>query len=163
MFRKNNDKPKLIKTLRYEDARGLFTKVDINQLDDFKIIEVFSSTSNLHVLRGMHFQNAMGIWQRKIVTVIQGEILDVIVNINPSSKDYKKVNKYILNSKSNSLFIPGNYAHGFLTLTDTAIVQYLCDQHHSTSESGILWDSIDFQWPIIQPILSDRDQKHEEL
>lgn len=160
---KNFEDVALISTHRYVDIRGEFSKTDVTQIIDFSIKEVFSSISKKNVLRGMHFQNDKGIWQKKVVSVLDGEILDVVVNINPKSNQYKSVQTFKLNSKSDSLYIPAHFAHGFLTLTETATVQYICNEKYSTSESGILWNSINFNWPVKSPILSERDQLHEEL
>jgi len=150
----------------FQDARGKFVKTfhfdtfaQKNLECDFK--ESFYSVSNKNVLRGMHFQKPPHD-HAKLVYVVAGEILDVAVDIRKSSETfgcYYATNLSFNNSKS--LYMSKGFAHGFLTLSDTATVVYLTTTVHSPeSDSGIKWDSFGFDWNgMIDPIISDRDSR----
>lgn len=115
------------------------------------------------VLRGLHYQlppNAQG----KLVRVVQGEVFDVAVDIRRSSPTFGKWVGAILSADNkNQLWIPPGFAHGFLTLSDTAEFLYKTTAFYSTeSERCIAWDDpeIGIDWPIgTQPSLSMKDQQ----
>tara|TARA_Y100000310_G_scaffold329947_1_gene400688 strand:- start:12287 stop:12844 length:558 start_codon:yes stop_codon:yes gene_type:complete len=102
------------------------------------------SLSSKGVLRGLHFQKKPYA-QGKLITVIKGEILDVVVDLRKSSKTYKDWFSIKLNDKNKKfLWIPEGFAHGFLTLKDNTIFNYKCtNYYHSESESGVVWDDYD--------------------
>ena len=132
----------IIKHSMFFDRRGSFKEVFkkekleglINKKIDF--CQQNSVTSNLNVLRGLHFQKEP-FAQSKLVTVEQGEILDVAVDMRNDSLTYGKYFSYILSSeKHESLFIPKGFAHGYLTLSKTAVINYLVDNYYNKSKEG---------------------------
>jgi dTDP-4-dehydrorhamnose 3,5-epimerase len=156
----------LIDNSKFSDSRGSFVKV-FN--DDYfaennivlNLKESYYSVSQKNVLRGMHFQK-YPFGHAKLVHVIDGEILDVVVGIgSPMNKSNKgKIFSTVLSSaNSRSLFIPEGYAHGFLVLSEKAIVvNYMTSCFNEESDSGIHYNSFGFDWPVGAPIVSDKDK-----
>ena len=105
----------------------------------------------MHVLRGLHFQNEP-FAQSKLVSVQVGKILDVAVDIRKDSETYGKYFSYILSSEIHeSVFIPKGFAHGYLTLSRTAVVDYLVDNYYNKSEEdGISFEDefLNINWGI---------------
>ena len=158
----------LINNFKEVDKRGVFVKtLNIEKLSsiNFKdaFLESFYTQSNKNVLRGMHFQIPPFDLQ-KIVYVSSGLILDVVLDIRPSSITYGKSISIELSAFSQSILIPKGCAHGFLTLSDQATVVYQSTNiYHKNSDKGILWNSFGFDWPINHPVLSDRDASFERF
>lgn len=153
-----------IQNKKFEDHRGLFVKTfheemfnDSKLETDFK--ESFYSISKQGVLRGMHFQLPPHD-HAKLVYVIDGEIMDVAVDIRKDSPTFGQYFSTILSSQNvKSLYIAKGFAHGFLTLSESATVVYLTSTVRSPeSEFGISWDSFGFNWQEINPIMSERDK-----
>jgi len=151
------------------DDRGLFLKLfnyDFfrnSKLDaDFK--EFYYSTSNKNVIRGMHFQ-VPPYHHAKLVYVSHGRILDVVIDLRRSSATYKKHFAIELNDINGKyLYIPVGFAHGFLSLENETIVNYAQTSCYSKEhDSGILFNSFEFEWEIDNPIISDRDLSFVEL
>lgn len=151
------------------DDRGLFLKLfnyDFfrnSKLDaDFK--EFYYSTSNKNVIRGMHFQ-VPPYHHAKLVYVSHGRILDVVIDLRRSSATYKKHFGIELNGINGKyLYIPVGFAHGFLSLENGTIVNYAQTSCYSKEhDSGILFNSFEFEWEIDNPIISDRDLSFVEL
>lgn len=149
----------------FEDERGFF--LETYKESEFKkngILELFvqdnHSKSSKGVLRGLHFQKKPNS-QGKLVRCTNGEILDVIVDIRKKSKSYKKFLKIKLSSENKHMvYIPSGFAHGFLTLSKTAEIQYKCTKEYSSEDSRvIIWNdkSIGIDWEIDNPILSEND------
>ena len=152
-----------------QDIRGDFLKV--YNLNDFKKYnidflphECYFSTSSLNVIRGMHYQ-VSSYAHEKVVTCFQGEVLDVIVDVRKYSINYNKPVSCILKSDSpQAIYIGKGYAHGFLSLRENSKMSYLTSTvYDPSSDCGVLWSSINFKWPIDNPILSDRDKLHPLL
>ena len=118
------------------------------------------SKSSKGVLRGLHFQYPM--WQGKLVRVVQGEIFDVAVDIREGSSTYGKWVGYYLNDQNKQqLYVPEGFAHGFVVTSDTAEVVYKCTQLYAPEQEGsLLWNDpeIGIDWPIAEPLLSDKDK-----
>ena len=156
----------LIECPYYGDERGNFIKRYHSDLFNslglsFTPKECFHSDSCKNVIRGMHYQ--VGEYAHdKYVYCTSGSILDVVVDIRKGSDTYGVVQTYELNeSSSYSLYISKGFAHGYLVLSSSATVHYMTSTVHSPAhDAGILWSSIDFNWPITSPILSIRDQNH---
>ena len=115
-------------------------------------------------VRGLHFQ--INFPQDKLVRVIKGEVFDVAVDIRPGSETYGKWFGVVLSEENKKqFFIPKNFAHGFLVLSDYAEFCYKCtDFYHPNDEGGIAYDdpAIGIEWPIpegMELILSDKDTK----
>lgn len=109
------------------------------------------SASSKGVLRGLHYQRGK-YQQAKLVHVIQGEVLDVIVDIRPDSETYGQYIKEVLSDKNQKqVFIPRGFAHGFLVLSDTAVFSYKCDNYYcKAAEGGIIYNDTDLniEWDI---------------
>ena len=110
-------------------------------------------------LRGLHYQYPRG--QAKLVQAIQGEIFDVVVDIRQGSPSFGRWAGLRLSGENKrQVFVPEGFAHGFCVISETALVCYKCsDLYDSKSEGGILWcdSGIGIQWPVSDPLLSDKD------
>lgn len=120
------------------------------------------SYSTKGVLRGLHYQTGEHA-QAKLVRVLQGEVLDVVVDLRPGSKTYGEYVSVLLSAENQKqLFIPRGFAHGFLVVSDTATFFYKCDNfYNKESEGGIIYNdgslNIDWKFPIEELIISDKD------
>jgi len=120
------------------------------------------SFSTRGVLRGLHFQKGQYA-QAKLVRVLEGEVLDVAVDIRPKSKTFGKVVSNRLSSENKKqMFVPRGCAHGFVTLSKTASFFYKCDNfYNKESEGGVLYNDPDFNidWLIDESelIISEKD------
>lgn len=153
--------PYLVASPNFEDERGFFNKPFsylYPEVEEFNVREVFWSQSNRGVIRGLHFQTAP-FSQNKIIWVTSGSILDVLVDIR-DGRTFGTVHTFEIDIRSGALFVPKGFAHGFLSLEDGTIVNYALDAVYSPEhDKGILWKSIDFDWGIVEPIVSQRDRK----
>jgi dTDP-4-dehydrorhamnose 3,5-epimerase len=148
----------------FEDARGHFVKnyhapsFQIAGLT-FQPQEEFHSESRRNVIRGLHFQMPPHT-QTRLVYCLRGRVLDVVVDLRKNSPTFKRVlSRELSEANHELLFIPEGFAHGFLALDESSFMVYLASPVHSPPQDiGIAWDSIDFQWPVENPILSDRDR-----
>lgn len=118
------------------------------------------SRSTRNVLRGLHFQKNKP--QGKLVTVTEGEVFDVAVDLRPNSPTFGKHYSVIL-SGDNFLefYVPPGFAHGFCVLSEVACFQYKCtDYYDPTDEGGLIWSDseLEIDWPINSPIVSAKDQ-----
>ena len=152
----------------FEDSRGHFFESyhqqkfedAIGQQIDF--VQDNQSMSKQGVLRGLHFQNEQYA-QSKLVRVIAGEVLDVIVDLRTKSETFGQHFKLRLSAENQKMiFIPKGMAHGFLTLTKSAIFSYKCDTYyHPAAENGIVYNDeslkIDWEYPSEKIILSQKD------
>ena len=149
----------IIKTDIYKDHRGFFKEVEKFKILKKKFIFDCLSFSRKNTLRGLHLQKKKP--QAKIITVAQGEILDVVVDLRKKSKTYGKHFSIEISHDSNfSLFIPQGLAHGFMCLSKTCIVYYKCTNYRDQkSEITLKWNDKDLKikWPIKNPILSQKD------
>lgn len=160
---------KVITPAVFGDARGYFMEsYNYNDYKEAGIDQVFvqdnQSSSVKNVLRGLHFQ--IHYPQDKLVRVIAGEVFDVAVDLRPGSATYGKWFGVLLSAENKKqFFIPKNFAHGFVVLSDYAEFAYKCtDLYHPNDEGGIKFDDpeIGIQWPILQGtelIMSDKDKK----
>ncbi len=119
------------------------------------------SASAQGVLRGLHYQ-----WpnpQGKLVTVLEGEVYDVAVDIRSGSPHFGQWAAVILSAKNKrQLWIPEGFAHGFVVLSERAIFSYLCTAPYDrVADAGVRWDdpAIGIDWPVSAPLLSDKDAK----
>ena len=140
----------------YGDERGYFMESFKesswnDQLPDIHFIQDNESRSSHGVLRGLHFQRPP-YGQSKLVRAVIGEILDVVVDIRRASNTYGKWLSVILSGQNKKqLFVPKGFAHGFVVLSDFAIVQYKVDNGYSPDhEDGIKWDdsTLNIDWKI---------------
>lgn len=160
---------KIITPQVHGDARGYF--METYNYNDFKeagidveFVQDNQSASKKGVLRGLHFQ--INHPQDKLVRVIKGEVYDVAVDMRPGSATYGQWKGVFLSEENKKqFFVPKNFAHGFLVLSDYAEFCYKCsDFYHPGDEGGIMYNdpSIGVEWPIpegMELTLSERDTK----
>jgi len=150
----------LLETNVYKDNRGFFKEVEKNRILKKKFVFDCFSYSKKNTLRGLHLQTKKS--QAKIITVVQGKILDVVVDLRKKSRTFGKFFSIEISQDSNfSLFIPENFAHGFLCLSKNCAVYYKCTNYRDKkSETTIKWNdkSLNIKWPISKPILSKKDK-----
>ena len=150
----------IIKTDIYNDKRGFFKEIEKFKILKKKFIFDCLSFSKKNILRGLHLQTKRS--QAKIITVAQGKILDVVVDLRKKSKTYGKHFSIEISHDSDfSLFIPEGFAHGFMCLSKTCLVYYKCTNYRDKkSEITIKWNDKDLniKWPIKKPILSKKDR-----
>ena len=120
------------------------------------------SKSKKNVIRGLHLQTKFP--QDKYVSVLQGAVMDVVVDLRKGSKTFGKNFKIILSAKNaKSVFVPAGFAHGFIGLKKENIVYYTCTNYRSKKdEVGISWNDrdLDIKWPTKHPIVSPKDRKN---
>ena len=145
------------------DDRGTFVKtysetVFRNAGIDFTLRESYFSFSKKDVIRGMHFQLPPH-QHSKIVFCPEGAILDVIVDLRKNSSTYRQFYAHELSADNNkAVFIPEGFAHGFKSLTDNSLTCYLVSsEYNKAHDTGIRYDSIGFDWDVMDPVLSARD------
>ena len=150
----------IIKTNIYKDNRGFFKEIEKFKILKKKFIFDCLSFSKKNTLRGLHLQKNKS--QAKIITVTQGKILDVVVDLRKKSKTYGKHFSIKISDNSDfSLFIPEGFAHGFLCLSKTCTIYYKCTNYRDQkSEITIKWDdkNLKIKWPVRNPILSKKDR-----
>ncbi|GAK43445.1 dTDP-4-dehydrorhamnose 3,5-epimerase [Paenibacillus sp. TCA20] len=125
-----------------------------------------SLSAETGVLRGLHYQlNPKA--QTKLVRVLSGAIYDVIVDIRKNSQTFGQWVGVILSEyNKRQLLVPKGFAHGFCTLVPNTQVLYKVDEYYSPeNDRGILWNdpALAIDWPTLNPILSDKDQRHPLL
>lgn len=129
---------------------------------DFDWVQDNQSSSTYGVIRGLHFQKPPYA-QTKLIRVLQGEILDVVVDLRHDSKTFGLTYSIVLSSENQfQLLIPKGFAHGFVVLSERADVMYKCDQlYNKESESGILFNdpklNIDWKVDANKMIVSSKD------
>ncbi len=162
----------LINPFIYNDQRGFFIKnfeKNIFRENDigFGISESFTSKSTRGVIRGLHFQENDP--QAKLISVSIGTIHDVVVDLRKNSKTYGLWRGFELSEHNNKvLYVPRGFAHGFITLSNIAIVSYFCDgEYKKEYDSGIVWNDSDLNidWKLEtvggadRIIISEKDKK----
>lgn len=160
----------LIEPAVHLDSRGrFFESYEKEKYRALGIREEFvqdnQSLSNKNVLRGLHYR--VDPEQAKLVRVVKGEVFDVVVDIRKGSATFGKWQGFIL-SDSNylQLYVPVGFAHGFCVLSDTAEFLYKVSEYYSAEkEKGLIWNDPDIgiDWPISDPILSEKDQSNPRL
>ena len=138
----------------FEDNRGyFFESYNLQQFEegvgDVHFLQDNESRSAYGVLRGLHYQLAP-FEQAKLVRVVEGTVLDVAVDIRDGSPTYGQHVAFELSGENrHQLYIPKGFAHGFITLSETAIFQYKVDNYYSEDcESGIRFDDplLEIDW-----------------
>lgn len=155
----------LLQPKRFEDQRGYFVKTYHEELCkalgvNLDIREEFYSISRKNVIRGMHFQ-LPPYAHDKLVYCTRGVVRDVLLDLRKGS-GYAKVASVDISGENGQLvFIPKGIAHGFVALTDEALMLYKTSTVHAPqADCGIRWDSFGFDWGVDEPIMSARDQQH---
>lgn len=151
----------------FSDSRGYFFECYNQQVlqnagFNFNWVQDNQSHSSYGVIRGLHFQKNPSA-QTKLVRVLEGEILDVVVDLRKDQTTYGQVFSIVLSSENKKqLLIPKGFAHGFSVLSETADVMYKCDSlYDKQSESGICYNdvglAIDWKVPSENIIVSEKD------
>ena len=155
------------------DDRGYFLE-SFNQkefeknIGKINFIQDNESKSSRGVLRGLHFQKPP-YSQAKLIRCIQGNVLDVAVDIRKGSPTYgKHVIVELTGENKNQLFIPRGFAHGFIVQSKEAVIAYKVDNVYSPeSDSGIIWNDsflkINWKFEIDDIILSEKDKNLKSL
>jgi dTDP-4-dehydrorhamnose 3,5-epimerase len=158
----------IVKDTLLKDPRGYFfesfNQQKFNELTRLNVqfVQDNQSKSSKGVLRGLHFQLGDHA-QAKLVRVLEGEVLDVAVDIRPNSKTFGEHIAIELSAENETqLFVPRGFAHGFVVLSDTATFFYKCDNYyHKLSESGIIYNDpqLAIQWQLTSDdlLLSEKD------
>lgn len=138
------------------------------EITDTHFVQDNESKSSRGVLRGLHFQNPP-MAQAKLVRVVQGEVLDVAVDLRKNSPTYGKHFSVLLSAENKKqLFVPRGFAHGFSVLSETAVFSYKVDNFYSQElEEGIRWDDpelkIDWHLPLHEVRLSEKDKSQQDF
>ncbi len=148
----------------YRDERGWFqefwnpARMRIPGLPQ-PFVQDNTAFSRRGVLRGLHFQQPHA--QAKLVTVLDGEIFDVAVDIRPNSATFgKSVAITLSGGEGRSLYVPAGFAHGYQVLSASAHVLYKCTEvYHPEAERTLAWNDpkLGIAWPLADPIVSPKD------
>lgn len=160
----------ILEPVKIRDARGYFFESfnervfrELTHLDTH-FVQDNQSFSTRGVLRGLHAQAGEHA-QAKLVRVLQGEVLDVAVDVRPDSPTFGEHISVVLSAENNlQLFIPRGFLHGFAVLSDTASFFYKCDNfYHKASEYGVRYDDptlgIDWRLSAEDIVVSDKDRE----
>ncbi len=150
----------------FGDARGFFyesynrERLKAEGLD-LAFVQGNVSRSSQGVLRGLHYQ-----WpnpQGKLVSVLDGEVWDVAVDIRRGSPTFGRWTAALLSADNKRHFwIPEGFAHGFVTLSETALFSYMCTATYDReADAGIRWNdaALAIDWPVAAPLVSDKDAR----
>jgi dTDP-4-dehydrorhamnose 3,5-epimerase len=154
----------------FRDPRGFFMETyhrekfaALGITDDF--VQDNHSRSSRGTLRGLHYQLHHS--QAKLCRVVEGEALDIAVDIRVGSPHFGKWAGVILNDKDHNLiYVPPGFAHGFLALTESVQFMYKCTDFYTPSdEHGIVWNDSDLniEWGIHNPLVSEKDGRYTKL
>ena len=164
----------IIEPTVFGDERGYFfesyneerfrseTGIDVHFVQDNE------SRSKRGVIRGLHFQKKPYA-QAKLVRVVQGKVLDVVVDIRKESPTFgKHIAVELSGDNHRQLFIPKGFAHGYVVMEDDTVFQYKCDEfYHPEAEGGIAWNDPDIgiDWGVAESdiTLSEKDKRHPLL
>jgi dTDP-4-dehydrorhamnose 3,5-epimerase len=160
----------LIQPSILKDERGFFFEsYSQKKFEAIGIHDTFvqdnHSKSVQGTLRGLHYQLEHP--QSKLCRVIQGSVLDVVVDIRVGSPTFGKYAAAVLSDENRvEIYIPPGFAHGFVVLSETAEFLYKCnDFYYPEDERGIAWDDpeIGIDWGVVDPIISAKDRRHSHL
>lgn len=156
----------LITPLAHQDVRGEFTELLPIVAPELELLNVHFPQVNLShsrpgVIRGLHYQ--LDPLQGKLVSCVEGRILDVVADIRSGSETFGRHLAVELDSSHRQLlWIPGGYAHGFAVVGDrpATIVYWVDARFNPRTEGGVAWNdpTLAISWPIDAPILSERDR-----
>lgn len=159
----------VIEVEKLNDDRGFFGRLwckeqfDNHGLNTNLVQSNVSLSQNKGTLRGMHFQKHP-FQETKLVRCTRGAVYDVIIDLRPESDTFKKWFGIELSEENHKMiYVPENFAHGFLTLKDNSEVYYLVTQFYNKSaEYGVRWDDpeFDIKWPAMINEISDKDAQH---
>ncbi|GHG67927.1 dTDP-4-dehydrorhamnose 3,5-epimerase [Alishewanella longhuensis] len=159
---------KLKTPLVHKDQRGFFYEAfrahDFKQqCGSYTFKQLNRSSSVKGVLRGLHFQHLAA--QGKLLSVLVGTIVDVVVDLRPTSATFGQVLTLTLDATQHQqLWIPPGFAHGFFVLSDTAFIEYQCTEYFDPNDQYVIrWDdpSLAINWSLdkTDPVVSPKDEK----
>lgn len=157
----------------FKDNRGyFFESYNKREFEDnglfYDFVQDNQSFSTYGTIRGLHFQKESAA-QAKLVRVIQGEVLDVAVDIRRNSPTYgQHIAVHLSEENGKQLLIPRGFAHGFSVLSDTAIFAYKCDNFYNKEKEGglcVIDEDLNIDWKIdmTKANILDRDLNHPKL
>jgi len=160
----------LVEVTKFGDHRGFF--METYHAEKFSaggisatFIQDNHASSQKNILRGLHYQ--LKFPQGKLIRCIQGEILDIAVDIRKSSPTFGQwVGEILSSENARQLYVPPGFAHGYVVRSDNAEVEYKCTElYHPEDDYGILWNdpAIGIDWGIKNPILSEKDKQQPLL
>lgn len=161
---------KLIQPKVFGDERGFFLETYRKQVFDELGLDIDFVQDNMSksvkgTLRGLHYQ--IENTQDKLITCLNGKVLDVAVDLRQSSPTFGKHHSVILSEENkHTFFVPKGFAHGFSVLSEEALVYYKCsDYYNQSAERGLYWNdpSLEINWEVSNPFLSEKDKIHPRL
>ncbi len=162
----------LIEPKFFKDERGFFVEsyskkiFKENGIDVEFVQDNHSLSTEKGVLRGLHFQEAPHS-QSKLIRVTKGKVYDIIVDLRKNSSTYKQWQGFELSAENGlMLFVPQGFAHAFCTLEENTEFMYKVDDFYAPEcDSGIIWNDLELNinWPIKNPILSEKDSQLKKL
>lgn len=162
----------ILEVKKIEDERGFFGRSWCKrELEDHglnaNVVQANVSYNKVKgTLRGMHFQKAPH-QETKLVRCTRGAIYDVIIDLRPNSPTYKQwIGVELTENNYRMLFVPEDFAHGFITLEDNTEVTYQVTQYYTPgAEGGIRWNdpAFNIEWPIPPVVVSGKDQVHPDF
>jgi len=160
----------LIEPDLFTDPRGFFMETyHREKFAKFGVRDEFvqdnHSRSTAGTLRGLHYQ--LHHPQAKLCRVVQGEVLDVAVDVRRGSPTFGKwIGARLSAENKRQIYVPAGFAHGYAVLSDSAEFLYKCsDLYHPEDEHGVLWNdpALKIEWGITEPILSQKDERYSCL
>jgi dTDP-4-dehydrorhamnose 3,5-epimerase len=153
----------LIEPTLQKDRRGLFLETYNSKIYKKIINEEFVQdnfcSSKKNILRGMHFTTKP---QSQLITILDGNVFDVFVDLRKDSSTYGMWQGFELNSnKIQQIYMPHGFAHGYCVLSNNASLHYKVSKHYNEKhENGFIWNdaTVGIKWPIKNPIVSERDK-----
>ena len=152
----------------FGDHRGYFKETYNRQAFEaiglhMNFVQDNLSYSRKGILRGLHFQ-APPHAQGKLVTVLEGEVLDVAVDLRKSSPTYGEHRSVLLTGENHrSFYVPEGFAHGFQVSSDTCYFSYKCTGFYNReAEGGLMWNdpALGIEWPLQEALLSEKDKEY---
>ena len=129
------EKAHFIEKKIFKDKRGTFSPLMLDKLDKNWLQSNISVNPRKYTLRGLHYQKNEYA-QAKLIKVISGKILDFVIDLRTLSEDYNKVFFFEM-SDGDEVYVPRYFAHGFVTLDENTVVQYLVDNDYSPENEGV--------------------------
>ena len=149
----------------HKDNRGFFKEISKKKVLKKNLVFDCLSRSKKNTIRGLHFQKTNP--QGKLITVVEGEIIDVAVDLRKKSKTFGHHVAIKIKHDSNfSIYIPEGFAHGFVCLSKKCTLYYRCTNYrHKQSESTLRWNdpALKINWLVKSPILSKKDKNGKLL
>ncbi len=162
----------LVEVKKIEDDRGFFGRAwCANEFTEHGLNRNFvqmntSFTKKKGTIRGMHFQ-ADPYQEVKFIRCTRGRIWDVIIDLRPDSPTFKKwAGNELTADNYRMVYVPENFAHGFITLEDNSEVYYPVTQFYTPgAERGLRWDdpAFNIKWPVEVTLVSEKDRSHKDF